>query len=117
MARVQQEWYCTKSGGGCGGYIVCKINIAINGIVEMVCPKCGHKHRRNIKDGVIMEELRFSKSPTQEICPTMAAYSNNPRLKATQEAAGTDKERDGVVITEGCKFLKESWFEKFGAAR
>lgn len=115
--RVHQEWYCTKSGGGCGGYILCKINMAINGVVEMVCPNCGHKHQRSINNGVITEQFRHSSSPTQEICPTMASYSKKPRLRASKEAAGTNKEREGVVVSEGCEFLKESWFERFGVAR
>jgi hypothetical protein len=114
MERVFQEWYCTSSGGGCGGYILCKINMSINGVVEMVCPNCGHKHQRVIENGVIKEQGRFNSKPTQEICPTKAAWSKNPRLKASQQPSN---ERDGVVAQTADDFLKESWFEKFGIAR
>jgi hypothetical protein len=112
--RIFQEWYCTKSGGGCGGYIVCKINIAINGIVEMVCPNCGHKHQRVIEDGIIKEQGRHSGKPTQEICPTKAAWSKKARLVSMQKNAGTHNERDGVVPKSDNDFLQESWREKFG---
>lgn len=114
MERIYQEWYCTISGGGCGGYILCKINIEINGIVEMVCPKCGHKHQRAIDNGVIKEQGRARGNPTQEICPTMAAWSKKPRLKATKKA---ENERDGVVAQTAEDFLKESWFERFGVSK
>ena len=114
MSKVWQEWYCTKSGGGCGGYILVKLNTAINGVVTMVCPKCGHKHFRTIKDGQIYEQGRFSSESKEEICPTMAAWSKKPHTKVMKKNAGSFKERDGVVITEASCLLQQSWFEKFG---
>lgn len=51
MSRVVQEFYCTTSGGGCGGYILVKLNTAINGVVEIICPNCKHAHQRYIKNG------------------------------------------------------------------
>jgi hypothetical protein len=113
MGRIHQEWFCTVSGGGCGGYILCKINCAINGVVEMVCPKCGHKHQRSIKDGVITEQSRHTTSPTQEICPTMAAWSEKPRLQASQNIKGTNKEREGILVSQ-TDFIQELKSERFG---
>ena len=112
--KVPQEWYCTKSGGGCGGYILVPINQAINGVVEMVCPKCGHKHQRCVIDGVIKENGRFAGKPMQEICPTMAAWSEKPHTKAMRDNAGKQAERDGVVIrSEADLILRDTWFEYF----
>jgi hypothetical protein len=113
--KIPQEWYCTKSGGGCGGYILVPINEQINGVVEMVCPKCGHKHQRCIENGVIKENGRFTCSPTQEICPTMAAWSDKPFTKAMKDRAGKAAERDGVVVTAQSDFLRQSWFDFFAA--
>ena len=79
--RVYQEIYCTTSGGGCGGYVVVSINMALNGVHRFVCPKCNHKHQRRIKDGVIMEDGRWERSPVDEICPTMAAWSEEPKSR------------------------------------
>jgi len=95
--KVWQEWYCTVSGGGCGGYISTKINIGIKGVVEMICPKCGHRHQRKIVNGMIKEQGRFTSNPSQEICPTMAAYSKEPRTVSLKEMKGN--ERDGVKMS------------------
>jgi hypothetical protein len=110
---VTEEWYCTKSGGGCGGYILVRINKAVNGIVEMVCPKCKHKHQRVMENGVIKENGRFSKDPVQEIMPVLPAWSEKPRLKATADAI-KKQERDGVIASSSADFLSESWLDRFG---
>jgi len=113
--KVWQEWYCTKSGGGCGGYILVRLNMAINGIVEMVCPKCGHKHQRCIEDGQIKEQGRHNGSPTQEITPVMAAWSETPRTKAFDPNERNDHrgERDGAIIkSQADLILRESWIDR-----
>ena len=121
--RVLQEFYCTESGGGCGGYIRVNLNVNIDGIVEVVCPKCGHKHQRKIKSGVIAEDGRFHKSPTQEIAPTMAAYSKEPLTKDMLDIVnGNSKginERDAVVISRrkdpiADAMLRESMLSRWG---
>jgi len=121
MPRITQEFYCAKSGGGCGGYILAKLNDAINGIVEVVCPKCGHKHQRNIKDGIIIEEGRYlgvhSENPKQEIMPTMGSYSKKPFTQEMKDRAGGPNERDAVVISDGKgNFLggRGMWAQRFG---
>lgn len=40
MSRVVQEFYCTKSGGGCGGYFMIKMNMGLNGVHKIICPNC-----------------------------------------------------------------------------
>ena len=108
--RVIQEFYCTVSGGGCGGYILVKLNLALNGVVEVVCPNCQHKHQRHISNGEIKEQGRQSSSPTETIEPTLAAYSKEPRFKRKSLAS----ERDSVVPKEKRDFLDERCFELYG---
>jgi hypothetical protein len=114
--RVFQEFYCASSGGGCGGYITVRLNMKLNGVVEVICPKCGHPHQRCLKNGVLMEQGRHSSSPTQELCPTLAAWHKEPTLKVE----GFRPERDAVVGVEESRgkgirpFLAELWHERFG---
>lgn len=126
MSKIYQEFYCAKSGEGCGGYIMVKINVAINGVVTVICPKCKHRHSRVIEDGHVREcftspkyvgQTRYTKTgDEQEIIPTMAAYSATPRTKLYLEGKG--KERDCPIVKDktdlGSVELKASWIEKFG---
>jgi len=110
------EFYCTESGGGCGGYFTIPVNIAINGIVEVVCPECSHKHQRKIKDGEISADGRWDKKPTQEILGNIAAYSKKPRSKLSKKRAGGKDERQSVVLerAEDRSFINELWFRVHG---
>lgn len=140
MSRVTQEMYCTKSGGGCGGYIKIKINMELNHVVKVVCPKCGHEHQRKIEDGMIKEDGRWEGKVIEELCPTMAAYrtqEQGPWSKALfDQVEKADKtpphrsaikrERDGVPLEndedyapgtrsrEADLMIKQAWFEHFG---
>ncbi len=110
--RVIQEFYCARSGSGCGGYIIVPLNMSLNGVVEIVCPKCGHKHQRNIKEGVLTEQGRYISNPTQEICPTIAAWHEEPHHPDSKKRAGGSEEREAVVLGED--FLANRWFELYG---
>lgn len=118
--RVYQEFYCAKSGGGCGGYITVRINMALNGVVQVVCPKCDHQHQRCLKNGVLQEQGRYDKNPVEELCPTMAAWSKKPKHPESKRRAGKwENERDAVVIPEEDPpekraFLDDLWHERFG---
>jgi len=115
--KIWQEFYC----GECQGYFRVKLNIALNHEVEMVCPKCKHKHRRCIKDGVIYEGGRYATSCKEEICPPLSAYSKEP---LTRKMEKTKYARDGVVIDKEDdlskrhpstdSMLRERWFELYG---
>ena len=130
--RIWQEIHCTLSGGGCGGYILVKLNTALNDHrVEMICPKCQHKHVRVIQNGVVQEQGRFASKTSEEICPTLAAWSEKPRTltmkkkKPISKKDGTPayfNERDGVVIQDvelsgeeiaAQQILRESWSDRF----
>ena len=111
--RVVQEFYCATSGGGCGGYITFPLNGSLNGVVEMVCPKCGHKHQRMVENGQIKESGRYTNKPTQTIEPTMAAWSEKPKTKAMRDLDFAN-ERDAAVVTSSRDFLRDREFEIYG---
>ena len=109
MASVWQEIHCTTSGGGCGGFILVKLSMAINRRVTLICPKCKHQHIRCIKDGQVVEQGRFQGDSKEELCPTIAAWSKTPKTKCMQkvvEEGNFYKERDGVVIKGTDDFIK-----------
>jgi len=120
--RIAQEFYCATSGGGCGGFMVFPLNMAINGVVEVVCPKCHHKHQRAIKDGVLTENGRWSSNAVQEVNPTPVAWSQTARHLESTRRAGGYQEREAVVIEEDVvkddplarAFLNDRWFEIHG---
>jgi len=107
--KIYQEFYCTVSGGGCGGYMTVRLNIAINGVVEVVCPNCNHKHQRNIKNGLLTNQGRYDSAPTQELCPNPAAWSK----VSINSNNDYKKEREAVIIEEN-EYLKDRRFEIFG---
>ena len=115
MARIFQEFYCAKSGGGCGGYITVQLNMALNCVVEIVCPKCGHKHQRGIKKGVLTDDGRHDSKPLEEICPTIAAWSKEARHPESVKRTGSwQNEREAVVMGED--FLRDREFELWGGS-
>lgn len=120
--RIWQEFYC----GHCQGYIKIKLNMELNQGIEVVCPNCGHEHRRVIVDGQIFENGRFDAKLAEQICPPASAYQKEPWTKKMREAhAKKGQRRDAEVIkpddvpepvesTSLFGFLKQSWFERFG---
>lgn len=108
MSRVVQEFYCATSGGGCGGFIVFPLNIAIDGVVEVVCPKCNHKHQRKIKDGVLTDDGRYDSSVTQEVTPTLAAWSKEAKHPESRKRVATSNERKAVVIEDNPESRKRA---------
>ena len=107
--KITQEFYCTQSGGGCGGYFIIRLRQEINWNVNIVCPKCKHIHSRNIRSGQIIEEGRGT--PMEDIEPTIAAWSEKPKLTAS--ATGT-LERNAKLAKTSSDFIEESWAERFG---
>lgn len=117
--RIYQEFYCATSGGGCGGYVTVRLNMAINGVVNVICPKCQHKHQRKIRDGVLTDDGRYASKVTQEIIPVPAAWHKKAAHPESQKRAETENERVAVVIEDdptARAFLQDRWFEIFGSA-
>ena len=50
--RLEVEFWC----GNCLHYIYVKVNMALGGNHIMVCPNCGHKHYRYVRDGIITSD-------------------------------------------------------------
>lgn len=127
--KVWQEFYCAISGGGCGGYIMVRINMAINGVVKVICPNCKHSHGRIIEKGHIRESwsgqshsLGRNDSSDQEIVPTMAAFSKKPQtmtyLTKEKSSYGTH-ERTCPIVNDPNKdiadaLVRQSWAERHG---
>lgn len=114
--RVDQEFYCTVDGGGCGGYIMIRLNKGLNGVVNIICPKCQHQHQRALKDGIVKEADRFSSRPVEDIKPSIAAWSSKCRYRPKLEE--DDDDRDGFVVDRDevirRNFLEERKFEIHG---
>ncbi len=115
--KVDQEFYCTESGGGCGGYFTVRLSNELNGNVEVVCPKCKHRHRRVIKNGEIVEEGRFDKHAVESIEPVPAAWSEKPKSKAFNKGVSYQRERNSVVLKTADDFVKDSWLHSFGVCK
>lgn len=112
MSSVWQEIHCTKSGGGCGGFILVKLDVSLNHRVTVICPKCQHQHQRCVKDGQIVEDGRFTGEAKEELCPTIAAWSEKPKTRCMQsiiKKQDVRNERDGVVIKSDRDFIAEPW--------
>lgn len=118
VGRVLEEFYCATSGGGCGGFMCVRINKALNGVVEIVCPKCGHQHRRGIKNGVLQEDGRAHGTIMEQLCPTLACWTKEATHPESKRRVGDFRqERNAVVVEENPqsrRFLNERKFELWG---
>jgi hypothetical protein len=85
--------------------------------VVMVCPNCGRKHPRSIKNGQIIE---YGSEPfKEEILVPKSAYSKESLLSKMKRG-----ERDGVIIGKDAELnlknpaaeaiLRERWLESYG---
>lgn len=114
MDRVWQEFYCND----CHGYILVKLNMALNHSVEVKCPNCGRKHPRTIRNGVIAEDV--ARGTPEEICPPKSAYSKEPFSKGIRPHSRTGNVINGendVRDPASDAIIKERWFEIFGGRR
>lgn len=114
MPRVVQEFYCTKSGGGCGGYFMIKMNMALNGVHKIICPNCKHDHHRRIRDGHIVEDKRYDGKPVDEIFAPKSSFSFEPRT--LQQKNKTTGERDAAIVSKPSDLPQDisHWVEVFG---
>jgi hypothetical protein len=67
--RRQEEFYCSKSGGGCGKYFLTYLreNMYGNYTIECPNPNCKHHHYRTISEGIITEDRHNKKYGESEI--------------------------------------------------
>jgi len=112
-SRIYQEFYCND----CTGYFGVKLNIALNYSVVVVCPNCGRKHPRTIKDGHIFEDTycpRGREKYVEEIVPPPSAYHKKPWTDEMKKAAKEKRgPREGVEIKEPRNEVEEShWLRR-----
>ncbi len=67
MARRVEEFYCDKSGGGCGKYFKTYLRLNMSGNYTIVCPGCQHHHFRYIKDGLVTGDRHYERAGTKEL--------------------------------------------------
>jgi len=79
--RVLCEFWChCEDKGYEGGYVYVKLNTNLEGNHVVVCPNCGHKHYRVVKEGLITD-CRFHSGMdiADEIIPMKSAFTRERR--------------------------------------
>lgn len=51
----------------CGKYFIAVVDYSIDGEHEVICPICGHRHCRTIKDGIITEDRWSSRNSKDNV--------------------------------------------------
>lgn len=95
-----------------------KLNMALDHRVEVVCPKCQHRHRRNIKNGQIVEDGRWAGAFVEEIMPPISAYSEEPKTVHMKNKTSRT-ERDAAVVQSAQDLIDgvvlwQRWCDRFG---
>jgi hypothetical protein len=80
----------------------------LNFEAHIKCPKCGHEHRRVVKDGEIYENGRYTVDVKETILTTMATYSKDPFTDKMKQARGWGDRRDGVPMDHA---MRERWLQ------
>lgn len=106
-----QEFYCSE----CQVYFLVTLFVGQTDYeVEVVCPNCGHQHRRCIHNGEIHEQGRFATATKERILSTKSTISKEPRTARFKKATGWGARRDGVPMDDGemSHWLQQSWLER-----
>lgn len=117
QTATTQEMYCSE----CKVYFLVTLFTSQNGYeADIVCPGCGHQHRRCVRNGIIEEKGRYNQSgygdKVERILSTKSSISTNPRtsrMKTAHAAQSFQGRRDGVQIhnEEMESFLQHRWLE------
>ena len=115
--KVFQEFYC----GECQTFIRMRLNMDYDRIVEVVCPMCGHRHKRCIVKGQIVENGREHGTAREDICPPKSACSKEPITRQMKTGKGFSARRDGAVVESvddltQDTFMRERWLETYGSS-
>lgn len=92
----RQELYCH----GCNGYVQFSLDISLNGIHTLNCPKCGHEHTRQVIDGKIGDAMRGS--------PGMVMHQAS-RATWTTTSTWDNYTTSDTSVTGGSTFLYTTW--------
>lgn len=79
--RRKEEFYCDRSGGGCGKYFLTWLRKNMSGNYTIQCPnpKCNHHHFRVIKDGLVTTDRHDERSGTKDVIIGLnATLQDNP---------------------------------------
>lgn len=71
MSRRKEEFYCDKSGGGCGKYFWTWLKESLWGNFTIECPACGHHHFRVVKDGLVTNDRHDERMGTTTVLVSM----------------------------------------------
>ena len=104
MERVWQEFYCRDGNGGCGGYMMVKLSLAMNRVILVKCPKCGHEHQRSVINGVISLEGRDNATPAETFTPLLSAWTETPTTQAMIDL----REKKGKSLWDAAKLGTEA---------
>lgn len=115
MPKIVQEFYCR----GCEGYIIVPLSQDFNRRVLVVCPKCGRKHQREVRQGVLYDVNKFSdESKIEEVYVPQSAWNKNPCSHLQEEASkkfgSWHNFRGGAVIETPRDLIEEAWFDRYG---
>lgn len=89
MRRVE-EFYCDKSGGGCGVYFLTYLRESMFGNYSIECPQCKHIHFRVIDKGLVTGDRHSSRLGQAEIIVGLKStvrdspYHNDPDFRRAQ---------------------------------
>lgn len=65
--RIKEEFYCDKSGGGCGKYFLTWLRENMFGNYSIECPACKHIHFRFIRNGLVTSDRHDLRAGEAEI--------------------------------------------------
>jgi DNA-directed RNA polymerase subunit RPC12/RpoP len=86
--------YCHQ----CGKHFVAVVDYGLDGQHVIICPRCGHRHARQIKDGVVTSE-RWASNPDTPSWETTNVWTDDSLEKRT---------------TSVSHFLFDSWLNRGG---
>jgi hypothetical protein len=119
--NIWQEVWCRKTGAGCGGFMLYRINANLNQRVKIICPKCKHQHERIVTKGRIIDDGQRGLKCNLTLEVMLDQWSAEP---FTEEMKRHCHRHDGSAYIIGddkamanqpsqSQFLRESWSERF----
>ena len=110
MPRRKIEFYCDKSGGGCGKYFDVKLNVNLDGNYRVHCPNCGHVHYRLVRKGEITD-TRFDNRSDHVLL-----YEDLKPMKASCRDFQKETALETLGNESGEAFMRRLWLDRFERA-
>jgi hypothetical protein len=130
MSAVVQEFYCND----CDGYFRARLSLGFNRCIRMVCPNCGRKHPRVVKNGMIRETGHVNNPKEEEVYVPKTSYSKTPVTRAMARAQSVlarphppandlkavaaylkayEQTREGAQVPENRQIIQEAWNDRY----